>query len=277
MQKPTERSFFRPFRERRGALLITCRRLLDFLLCRATIDDFPEPTLTDVDVDEATAAFYERVYFDSLETREKLIARMQVPLALILSIAGALSYMALGTSLTQMNLIFWVYVILIFAAFVTLIRAGQYFHAVLSGYKYLFIPTLWEFEEYRSEAIQKFSDEPEADEHLEDWVTLTLRREILKHFIACSSHNALRNEFRSNSSWAGHRLLMYSGILTVMAFAIFRLADLRESPIHQVELVPQRMESSHEVDRVNLIGLKDKNFLGVELNSLNGDNFHEQN
>lgn len=266
-KKPIANSFAALVVFLRGLITGFAAKAVLFLKGAPKIKEIPEYVAPDIEVDASAAALYERMYFDTLETRENLVARLQVPLAVALSLVGAQSYMILATDFSKTGWVFSLYAIFLAIAFFTILRTSQHFFGVLSGHSYRFIPTPSDFEDFRQRAVEKFSDESPGSEWIEHWVNLTLRREILKHMITCATFNALRNDLRSGRSWRGHVLLMYSGVFTAMAFAAFHLGSLREIPVHRVQVVAvgQGNGPAHPVDLVDSIRLKGNNALGANL------------
>jgi hypothetical protein len=201
--------------------------------------------------DQTTMSFYERVYFGELEMREKIVARMQVPLAIILSLFGALSYMCLAIDFSKRGWVWYMFIVLMAVGVWFAARAARLLFQVLSGHAYRFMPSLLEYEDFRRASIAKFRDVEGAEQWLDSWVMTTMNREITRQFVTCSSYNAGINVDRSTRSWKAHTLLLRSGIITALAFVLFYLGELKEVPIYKVELVAVPADNTnHKVEIV---------------------------
>lgn len=206
-----------------------------------------ERDLTEPCVPQQVFEFYERAYWFELDTREKIVARLQVPIGILLALFGAQAYMLLGADLTKSTWIYSCFLLILLIAFCFCARSAQLMFQVMSGHIYRFIPTLQEFERYRLSCYAKFRCVEGADQWMEHWVETSFRTELCEKIVGSTSYNAVINEDRSTRAWRAHTLLLWSGILTVLAFCIFFLGNLREVPIHKIELVSSERTKSDVV------------------------------
>lgn len=204
--------------------------------------------------DNETISFYERIYFLEIEMREKIVARMQVPLAVLVPLLGVHAFFVGSADKSRLDwsgFFFWLS--LLISLFWTL-RSGHLFFQVLSGHTYRFIPFLHELERYRKNCIEEFKRNPEADKWLNEWVSMTCKSHLTQHYILCASHNSQLNADRSNRSWKAHTLLLRGALGTGLAALLFLVFDLRETTIHQVKLIDAQPTQNMQVELVNSIG-----------------------
>ncbi|MCU1775212.1 hypothetical protein [Pseudomonas sp. 13B_3.2_Bac1] len=143
--------------------------------------------------DKERFAFYERVFYQELDRKEKLFARLSMPLAMLVAIVTFLSYMLNKAPTTEggtASVFFWFFYL---STCVMLLIGALYFRAAWSlrdsdrG-----LPTLMELETHRrsfSDDYEKYWDSPEeADAHFKSLV--------LNYFIEGATVNTENNDKR---------------------------------------------------------------------------------
>lgn len=138
-------------------------------------------------------AFYEKVFYQELDRKEKLYARLNMPLAMLVAVVTFLSYMLNKAPTTQdgaASVFFWIFYL---STGVMLFIGAMYFRAAWSlrdsdrG-----LPTLLDLETHRrsfSDNYEKYWDTPEqADEHFKGMV--------LNYFIEAATVNTENNDRR---------------------------------------------------------------------------------
>lgn len=143
--------------------------------------------------DKERFAFYEKVFYQELDRKEKLYARLSMPLAMLVAIVSFLSYMlskAPSTENGTASVFFWIFYI---CTCFTLLIGASYFRAAWSlrdsdrG-----LPTLMELEMHRrsfSDDYEKYWDtRAEADAHFKSLV--------LNYFIEGATVNTENNDKR---------------------------------------------------------------------------------
>ena len=112
---------------------------------------------------EDVFAFYEKLYFHEIDSREKLNARLQIPLTLIVSFAGVLifllqNYWHQGFSATALG-----FLSLFALSLIALIIATYYFVRSCFGNTYSFLPDAQSTEEYRQKLNDLYEPQIAAD------------------------------------------------------------------------------------------------------------------
>lgn len=143
--------------------------------------------------DKERFAFYEKVFYQELDRKEKLYARLSMPLAMLVAIVTFLSYMLNKAPTTEdgtASVFFWIFYL---STCVMLLIGALYFRAAWSlrdsdrG-----LPTLMELETHRRsfrDDYEKYWDTPEeADAHFKSLV--------LNYFIEGATVNTENNDKR---------------------------------------------------------------------------------
>lgn len=168
--------------------------------------------------------FYEKVFYQELDRKEKLYARLNMPLAMLVAIVTFLSYMLNKAPTTQAgsaSVFFWV---LYLSTCVMLLCGAWYFRAAWAlrdsdrG-----LPTLLEIETHRrsfSDDYQLYWDAPEEAE-------VHFRGVILNYYVAAATVNAENNDKR------GEYLRSLSNCVTVAL--VFSVLSFFPFYVHQQE------------------------------------------
>ena len=228
---------FRRGKEKLKKVYAFLQKLVSIIVIFEKIEEVEELEKRKVKINDELAASYERIYFDSLDTREKLGFRAQVPMAILISLGGAQSFMVLAVEPVDESWFFCFFVFSLMLSFLFIVRSFQYFLKVMSGQSYRYIPTLIQIEKYRGDVINSYKDEEGAEEWLTDWVNMAVKEEVLLQMAHCASHNVLRNDLRSRYSSKGHFFLACSVCFTFFSFLFFYFRNLKENPVHKVQLV----------------------------------------
>lgn len=211
----------------------------------ADVDTAPKPeergTTTDCDrskkpsletkidwlkVDTTAYEHYSKMYFFSLDLRERLASRAQAPLTAILALLGAQSYFFLNELFKKQGLTLVVLLLLVIAAFIFACVTSVLLFKVLSGTKYEVMPTAEAIEKYRAECLNSYASQAESSEWHEHWAGTTIRAEIARNLSLCADHNGRMNDRRSEYSWHAHRFLLISVALTLLVFIVGYLSAL---------------------------------------------------
>lgn len=168
---------------------------------------------------------YERLYFNELDRREKLSARLSLPFAAMVAVIGLLSYMLnsgkhLPGGLTAQ--IFW----LTFAASSIFLLVGAwFFRKAWYGSTDQSIPTASVLEERHSLLLENNSTQPEQKELTRDQFS----KEVFDYFVQTSSVNNANNNYRTNSIYRANVSLTIAILLAFISVIPFYLATNHQS------------------------------------------------
>lgn len=179
-------------------------------------------------------ALYEKLYFHEIDSRERLNARLQTPLALIVSFIGALAFMLQNCAAKEISLLF-----ILFWGFWGLcglaLLASVYFF-VRSWYNntYHFIPSAKNTEDYYKELLKTYESYDNGDK----LVAQHFRDYLGRYFINCSSANTECNDRRSVYAHKTNTALIVTGVLALASFGAFQSEKLsQERPVTEIKIV----------------------------------------
>lgn len=170
-------------------------------------------------MDEAARfAFYEKIYFYELERKEKLISRLNLPLAILGVLLSFLSYM-LGKAPTPddgfVGISFW---ILYLSAVFCVLSGAFYFRSSWQLRDFdRGLPTLIDLEKYRVEATSHFAVHGENPDDAETY----FKEIILSYYIEGATVNTVNNDKRGSKLVSLANFVTLTMILSVLSFIPF--------------------------------------------------------
>lgn len=165
---------------------------------------------------------YEKLYFHEIDIREKLSGRLQIPLVIIISMAGLLAFMLQNYEKTIWNNATWPFILFLVAGSVALIFSIYYFVRSWYGHTYSFLPSAEETASYQkllSETYAGYENgETLSKKYLDDY--------ICKYLIEISSANTRVNDARSYYVHKTSGWLIKVAVLLLLSFVFFYFGDL---------------------------------------------------
>jgi hypothetical protein len=170
-------------------------------------------------MDEAARfAFYEKIYFYELERKEKLISRLNLPLAILGVLLSFLSYMlskAPGLEDGFAGVSFWISYL---SAVFCLLFGAYYFRSSWQLRDFdRGLPTLIELEKYRSDATAHFAVHGENEDDAETY----FRTIILSYYIEGATVNTVNNDKRGSKLVSLANSVTLTMIFSVLSFVPF--------------------------------------------------------
>ncbi|WP_187978445.1 MULTISPECIES: hypothetical protein [Pseudomonas] len=164
-------------------------------------------------------ALYEKLYFFELERKEKLISRLSLPLAIIVTLSSLLSTMlekAPPYSDGMYGVLFWIFYL---CCMITAVRSAWYFWRTwqLRDYDAL-LPDLSALEDHRQDLQRHFETHGES----QDDAQAHFREIIIRFYVDCTTVNTRNNDKRA---------AYFSNMATNVALTFF-LAMLSFGTLH---------------------------------------------
>ena len=158
--------------------------------------------------------FYEKLYFQEQDRREKLNSRLNVPLAILVATIGFLSFMLnkipSGVS-GWAEIIFWILFIL--ACLATAVGAW-FFRLSWFGHTDKLLPTANETEAYRQELMEFYKEYEERDMLVE----YGLKTYLYDYYKQFSSENTINNDARAYHLYLATYAITVAVVLAFFAF-----------------------------------------------------------
>lgn len=166
--------------------------------------------------------FYEKLYFHEVEAREQMTTRLQIPLALLISIVGALGFMIQNLERGENGT--WAHVFFsLFLASTAFLTASGY-HCIRSawGYDYSMLPVASAWDDYREQCVTTYASYPNNRQ----LVWTAIQSGIHAKYVECASVNARINELRSYHYHMTIKYLIVAVVLGFFAFVSFYFGSL---------------------------------------------------
>jgi hypothetical protein len=167
---------------------------------------------------------YEKLYFHEVDSREKLNARLQMPLALIISLIGVVAFLLQNYEHRAFTPSATLFSLFLTAAIVALIAAIYFFILSWYGNTYAFVPSATEIEKYRQTLYTTYEPYDKgnalAANYFHDY--------LLRSYIDSSSVNTACNDNRSVSLHKTNTALIVTAVITFVAFLMFFFGGLQK-------------------------------------------------
>ncbi|MBT9462145.1 MAG: hypothetical protein IV084_10875 [Rugosibacter sp.] len=163
---------------------------------------------------------YEKLYFHELDRREKLSARLNIPLVVLVAIIGFLSFMLNNAPRdieATARILFWVFFV---AACVATAMGVWFFKASWFGHTDKLLPTANETENYRQTLIKLYEEFEERDE----LVQAALKAYFYDYYMKFSSENTTNNDARAYHLYLATYAITVAVLLAFIAFIPYFLS-----------------------------------------------------
>jgi hypothetical protein len=188
-------------------------------------------------------ALYEKLYFNEIDSREKIHARLQLPLTLIVAILGALLFLVGRIEYTydEWSLVKFVFALFLLGSIISLLVAIVYFAHALYNNEYYFLPDSKATMEYWKQCEEVFKEQPNS----EALVQRAMSDYINQAYVEYGSFNTAVNDRRSEFIHRCHGVVVLTSGLLLSAFVIFNAGGLYKSKTGQTSGQQQNFQQSN--------------------------------
>jgi hypothetical protein len=156
---------------------------------------------------------YERLYFNELERREKISARLALPFAVLVATAGLLSFMLNSADKPVGQPWFSIFWVLFAASAIALAAGAWFFRQAWFGHTDKLLPTAGHMEAYHRELRETYAEFDDRDDLVENG----FRSFLFDYYAQYSSENAINNDRRSYNIYRATVSLTVSVLLAFAA------------------------------------------------------------
>lgn len=185
---------------------------------------------------------YEKLYFHEIEAREKLNARLQVPLALITALAGVLAFISQQILQAAFDLDFLCVYALTALGLIFLCLASWHFLHGWSGSTYEFMPRADELSKYKSDlndCIKQNNLPSISSDGL-------FNQQIEAYYIKCATKNSAVNDVRSARLHSASKFIAYSAAAFFIAVILLWFSKFDQMPHpRQTSTIEPHLEGDH--------------------------------
>lgn len=166
--------------------------------------------------------FYEKIYLQELERREKINTRLNLPLAISVALIGLLAFMLKNTPPEMVgfwSIIFWV---LFVASCLALIFGFAFFRLCWFGHTDQLMPTAQEIENYYLTLKAHYAPYDDADNNINN----SFRDFLLGSYLKYSTTNSANNDRRTYNLYRTTVSITAALSLAFLSFVPFQLSTL---------------------------------------------------
>lgn len=164
---------------------------------------------------------YEKLYFNELDRRERISARLALPFAVLIATSGLLSFMLNSTHKPEVYPWAHVFWLLFVASAIALILGAWFFRKAWFGHTDKLLPTAGHIGEYHRKLVDTYAGYENRDELVEK----TFKTFLFNYYAEYSSENAINNDQRSYNIYRATVGLTYSALLGLAATLPFFIGN----------------------------------------------------
>lgn len=172
---------------------------------------------------------YEKLYFHEIDVRERLNTRLQTPMALIISLIGALAFMLQNYRCQEFSHVAIAFLLLFSLSGVFLTVAIYCFIRSWYNNVYRFLPCARDTENYHQQLVDTYRPYDKSGKLAEHY----FEEYISKYYIDCSSANTKRNDSRSLYAHKTNTFLIITAIFAFSTFFTFHLGGLEKDHVRE--------------------------------------------
>ena len=161
---------------------------------------------------------YGKLYFHEIESRERLDSRLQLPLALIVSIIGVISFLIQNVELGEWKSALIFFIVITVSSIISLISCIYFFIRSWYNNTYYFLPSARDSENYRKTLLETYKNQERGDELANKYFD----EYLVNTFIECSTKNTSINDERSVNIHKTNGLIIITAIFSSTFFILFR-------------------------------------------------------
>lgn len=176
---------------------------------------------------------YEKLYFHEIDMREKLNGRLQLPLAVLISVIGALAFMLRNFSNSGNNKMLVFFIVMYVLSWLFVIFGINYFIRSWYGYEYAFLPSALETENYRQKLIETYKEYDDCEKLVDKYFSEYLK----KYYIECSSKNTENNDKRSLFLHFTNRNIVIGAIFVFLSLIPYYFGNFDKNLNESIQVV----------------------------------------
>lgn len=186
--------------------------------------------------DDELFEFYKGQYEREDEARDDINGRLQIPLAIIVSLIGVLAAMVRLLGYPSSTWKYGTFSLLILASGIYVMRALYFFVRAWRGYEYKFLPTADQTRGYRDELKTTYAQYSNAQQLVDQYT----KQYIQNYYISCSTQNTDNNDARALNLHYSNRAIIVAALLVAATYVFhecFKMNELIPSESTSVRIV----------------------------------------
>lgn len=175
---------------------------------------------------------FEKLYFHEIQSRENLSQRLQIPLAVLVALAGILGQMLQNMERSQPGSWFAAFWTAVAIASALLAISVFWFGRAQWGHRYKYLPTPEELEDYRNQCVDLYKEYPNKKRLVDDAIDAA----IYERYVECTPRNSNVNAQKSEDIAWLNRVLAGGAVFKFLSFLCFHFGEL-DKKYHEVKVV----------------------------------------
>lgn len=169
--------------------------------------------------------FYEKHYFHEVDMREKLLSRVPISFAMLVSLTSLLFYMFSNIKCYNWTShCFTLFLNFLVLSCITGVISINFFIKSFFNYTYQFLPTTKKTEEYRHKLIETYT----PYENCDNLVKKYFKQYLLQSYIDCAAVNSENNELRSAHFHNSMKFLIPAFTFSLFAVIFFYFGEVNK-------------------------------------------------
>jgi len=173
--------------------------------------------------DQETFQLYKELYFHEIDMREHANARVQIPLAITVSLVGAASFMLTNVTFSIESFIAKLFFAALGCGYMLIALSIIFLIRSWWGYTYNFLPSAESSEKYRVKLIETYKPFDDGESIAENYFKDYLKEK----FISCSSLNTRCNDKRALQLHRANGFLIAALLAISTAYFIYYMSGLK--------------------------------------------------
>ncbi len=177
--------------------------------------------------------WHEKMYFHEIESREKIAARLQVTLAILLSIASLYGYLLKGWVINYQSAVNFVFLGLFILSLILFVMSCWHFKKAFFGSEYKYLPTAKDSEDYRETLLNQYKnyDGKNGYDDCDTLVKKYFEEYVYNYYVKCSTHNAIVNDERSLQTHQSHSFVIFNVLPLAILFLMFTFTGIEKNEL----------------------------------------------
>jgi hypothetical protein len=184
--------------------------------------------------------FYEKLYFHEVEARESIANRLQMPLAILMSMLTLYAYLLQGLSLNSSNLVLLTFFFSLLCSIYFFVKSSLHFRDAFFGSTYELLPTAAVSEEYRQTLLKQYESftgkgGKGGSESCDVLVCRYFSQYLYERYIRTTTNNSNVNDLRAHNLHMCNSYIIKNTLPLLITFLLFSFGGLNKSE-HEKEV-----------------------------------------
>lgn len=175
---------------------------------------------------------YEKLYFHEVSVKEQIAARLQIPLAILVSIVSVYAYLLQNVDF-KYSLLMIFFIVSFILSFSLFLVACFHFVSGFYGHTYEMLPTANETENYRKTLTNTYSEYEEGSKLVDKYFS----EYLCNYYAEISSANTKVNDKRSEDIHKTNTFIILSLPLIAVSFLIFVFGGIDKNSVEKTHKV----------------------------------------